>query len=568
LADLPKTPRRRGARRIAPPVRHPTLGLLLIFILGLPFLGDFLVAGERAFASFGDGAVPSSSQVEIVQPSGNTPVADGNLTFIEARAVDRIDGVVDRVEVAIDNEDRWYGAQRLAEDPTRWRHLWSDPTPGYHRIRVRAYGVEALPVVEQSAIVDVEDVWSSSYIVDNPYAVPGSFRKGQLHMHSTASFDAWNSLSPAQLALAYKAKGYQFAVMTDHDVISYPREVNDESFVAIPGYESTSDTGHITALFATRTISPNLAPQDRIDGIAAAGGIPILAHPGWRIGWTGTDFARLHGYGAVEIFNGMTSDPQRGAGPNIALWQTVLNAKGWPNRVWGIAVDDAHQPDQMDRGWVMVKTAQLSSDAIKDAMRSGAFYSSNGPSFGALGVMNGAITASSADASVIRFFDQESNLLLETPAAWGAYRPAGKERWVRVEAVMADGRTAWSQPFWLIPNAPRVSLVQAPTGTALAGQTLPGARVHLSDRGQYLGSVVANDEGAFSYSSGSLAEGEHDLWIMATAPWPDQVEGPPTLLSWGATGGTPLMETLGRWIVGTTLGTTRGTAREASSPRS
>ncbi len=568
MADPAQSPRPRGARRVSPPIRHPTLGLLLILVLGLPFIGDFLVAGERAFASLGEASAPTSSQIEIVRPSAAAPVADGNLTFIEATATDRLDGNVERVEVAIDGDDRWFTAQRVPEDATRWRYLWSDPSPGYHRIRVRAYGVEDRPVVEQSAIVDVEDVWNSTYIVDNPYAVPGTFRKGQLHLHSTASFDAWFSLPPAQYALAYKARGYQFVVMTDHDVISYPREVNDESFIAIPGYESTSDTGHITALFATRTISPTLSPQDRIDGIAAAGGMAVLAHPGWQIGWTGADLIRLHGYNAVEIFNGMTTDAQRGAGSNLALWQAVLNTKGWPNRIWGIAVDDAHEPDYMDRGWVMVKTAQLTPEAIKEAIRTGAFYASNGPSFGALGVMNGAITASSADASVLRFYDQDGNLLLESPAAWGAYRPVGKERWIRVEAVMADGRTAWSQPFWMIPNAPRVSLVPSPTGTALAGQTLPGARVHLSDRGQYLGSVVANDDGAFVYSSASLAEGDHDLWIMATAPWPDQVEGPPTLFSWGASSGGPAVENLGRWILGNTIGTPRATPRDSATARS
>ncbi len=549
-------------------MRHPTLGLLLILVLGLPFIGDFVVAGERAFASLSEINTPTSSQVEIVRPSPSAPVADGNLTFIEAIASDRHDGVVDRVEVAIDGDDHWHAAQRVPDDATRWRYLWSDPTPGYHRIRVRAYGIEDQPVVEQSAIVDVEEIWNSTYIVDNPYAVPGSFRKGQLHMHSTASFDAWNSLPPAHLALAYKARGYQFVVITDHDVISYPREINDESFIAIPGYESTSDTGHITGLFATRTISPSMSPQDRIDGITAAGGMAVLAHPGWRIGWSGTEFTRLHGYGAVEIFNGITTDPQRGAGSNVGLWQAVLNAKGWPNRVWALAVDDAHEPDHMDRGWVMVKAAQLTPEAIKQALRAGSFYASSGPSFVALGVMNGAITASSADASVLRFYDQDGNLLLETPAAWGAYRPVGKERWVRVEAVMADGRTAWSQPFWLIPNAPRVSLVATPSGTALTGQTLPRARVHLSDRGQYLGSVVANDEGAFIYQSASLAEGDHDLWIMATAAWPDQVEGPPTLFSWGASTGVPAVETLGRWTLGNTIGTPRATLRDSTSPRS
>jgi hypothetical protein len=556
---------------MAPPVRHPTLGLLLIFALGFPFFGDLLHlghAGGNALAHLAEGASAPSEFIQILRPSATSPVADGNLSMIEVSVVDPVDGIVDQVEIAFDGDDQWITAHRASEDPTRWRHIWSDPTPGYHRIRVRAHGIAGQQLAEQSTIVHVEDSWTSTYIVDNPYGLPGVFRKGQLHMHSTASFDAWNSLPPAHLALAYKSRGYHFVALTDHDVVAHPKEVNDENFITIPGFESTADSGHITGLFTTRAVSPSLPPQDRIDGIVAGGGMAILNHPGWRVGWTGTDFTRLNSYSAIEIYNGMTSDLQRGAAANIGFWQSVLNTKGWPNRVWAVAVDDSHIIEEADRGWVMVKAAQLTPEAIRHSLHTGAFYASNGPSFSTIGVLGGAITAASHDASVIRFYDQDGNLLLEAPSAWGAYRPSGKERWVRVEAVMPDGRAAWSQPFWLIPNAPRVTLSSTPAGPVLTGETVPGARVHLSDRGHYLGSVVANGEGVFSYTSASLAEGDHDFWIMATAPWPDQVEGPPTLLSWGANAGRPLLETLGRWILGTPLGTARGSTQEGLAPRS
>jgi len=553
----------RGARRKTPAVRHPTLGLIVVFVLGLPFGGGFLSTGESALASLWD-AGPSAHPLEIVRPSASFPVGDGNLTFIEASAIDRTDGTVDRVEFAIDGSDQWHPAHRVESDHDRWRYLWSDPTVGSHRIRARAYGVEATPVVEDSSMVTVADTWSAPYIIDNPYAVPGSFRKGQLHMHSSASFDAWYSLPPAHFALEYKALGYQFVVLTDHDVISYPREVNDASFISIPGYESTAETGHVSALFADRTVSPLLAPQERINAITAAGGLAVLNHPGWRVGWTGTDLSSLHGYAAMEVFNGATSDPQRGARANLVSWQGALNTKGRASRVWAVAVDDAHRPEEMNRGWVMVKAAQLTPETIKHALESGNFYASNGPSFVTIGVLEGAITASSPDAAVARFFDHEGNLLAEAPAAWGSYRPTGKERWVRVEAVMADGRSAWSQPFWLIPNAPRVSLTAGPRGISLIGQTMPGARIHLSDRGEYLGSVVANDDGAFSYQGASLATGNHDLWLIATAPWPDQLEGPPTLLTWGASEERSVVETLGRWVLGNTIGMTRTNAQRVA----
>jgi hypothetical protein len=119
---------------------------------------------------------------------------------------------------------------------------------------------------------------------------------------------------------------------------------------------------------------------------------------------------------------------------------------------------------------------------------------------------------------------------------------------------MADGRTAWSQPFWLTPNAPQVILSAGPRGLSISGQTIPGARVHISDRGRYLGSAVAQDDGGFTFLARGLAEGEHDLWVMATSPWPDQLESPATLMSWTSTESTSTIGAIGRWIRSAAIG--------------
>ena len=49
--------------------------------------------------------------------------------------------------------------------------------------------------------------------------------------------------------------------------------------------------------------------------------------------------------------------------------------------------------------------------------------------------------------------------------------------------------------------------------------------MHISDNGQYLGSAVANAQGAFVFRMPNFVEGAHDYWVMATAPWPDQLNG-------------------------------------------
>ncbi len=513
---------------------RPTLGLILIGLIGLPFFADGGFLGDRALASQAPSA--QTTPLRITSPTDGSVLGDGNLVLIEATAVDRAGGRMDRVEVAIDGRQEWRPAEPAADDPTRWRFLWQDPAPGFHRVRARAFGLEGQAVAEQSVIVQVQDVWTSTYIIDNPYAVPGIFRKGQLHAHSTSSFDGQDSMPPAHLALGYKRRGYEFLVITDHDLISHPKDVQDETFITIPGYESTADSGHIGAAFVDKVVSPSLPPQQRIDHINASGGLAFLAHPGWRIGWAGTDFTRLQNYLGIEIFTGKVSGIQERSQRNIQLWHQVLNAKGHPHRVWAVAVDDAHEPDEMDRGWVMVKAARLEQAAIQTAVTNGAFYASNGPSFRVLGVLNGTITAASPDAEVIRFIDHGLNVVAEGPAAWAGYRPSGAERWIRVEAVAADGRTAWSQPFWLVPNAPRAEIVRSGEGAALVGSTLPRARVHVSDHGQYLGSAVARDDGAFAFRLERFEQGSHELWMMATAPWPDLINSPPTLMSFPAAG--------------------------------
>ncbi|MBM2809864.1 MAG: hypothetical protein HW416_623 [Chloroflexi bacterium] len=497
-------------------------------MVGLPFLG------VPALADLADQTAPPLS---ILSPSDSAEVGDGNLVMIECNAFDKADGVVDSVQVSIDGSETWMPADHSAEDSRRWRYLWSDPSPGQHRIRVRATGIEGTSSVEQTITVKIADVWNSSYTIDNPYASAGKFRKTELHTHSTNSFDGWTSLPPAQLALEYKKRGYEIVAITDHDVVSNPQQVTDGTFAVIPAYESTSDSGHITGLFVDMPVSPALPAQARIDAINAMGGMAILNHPSWRIGWRNTDLRSLNGFFGLEVFNQIAGDNQPKIQGNMQLWHDVLNAKGRPSRTWAVAVDDAHDVANIDMGWIMLKTPSLDRDAVRQAMTNGAFYASSGPSFGALGVLNGAVTASSPDAAVLRFIDQDLKVLQESPAQWGSYRPTGAERWIRIEAVRPDGRTAWSQPFWLLPNVPTVAALPTWTGTALVGETVPGARVHVSDNGEYLGSAVAAADGQFLFPCSTLSAGKHDFVLFAVASWPDQVEGPRVTLEFSGPSG-------------------------------
>ena len=422
-----------------------------LFALDRRFFVSAVLASAFLLGVPGLTAAQGSAELRILAPQEGSLLRDGNLFLIEGIARNIRGGPPDRVEVSFDFDRDWEAAERTPEDPLRWRFLWEDPDPSMHRVRVRALGMGDGAVHEQSILVEVEDDWTSSFAIDNPYAVPGHFRKGQTHVHSRSSFDAWNSLSPVDLAREYQRLGYSFIAVTDHDVITNPVEAEDDRFVVIAAYESTSESGHISGLFVSQTVDPELAPQERLDHITAQGGMAILNHPGWRVGWSGADFGTLKGYVGFEIYNGVTSTTRR-AERSVALWHEVLNAKGWANRVFAVAVDDAHDPEAMDRGWTQVKVPRLTEQAIRNALENGAFYASNGPTFSVLGVREGTLTAASPDAVTIRFIDQDLNVLSEGPPRLASYRPTGKERWVRIEAVAAEGQTAWSQPFWLFPT--------------------------------------------------------------------------------------------------------------------
>src|SRR5439155_13689135 len=122
-----------------------------------------------------------------------------------------------------------------------------------------------------------------------------------------------------------------------------------------------------------------LDPQTRINYINDHGGMAILNHPSYQIGWKAEDFGRLQGYVGFELYNAFTVlDPR--SEQNVRLWHEVLNSKGWPNQVWAIAVDDAHESSFMNKGWIMAKLPSLTRAAVRSALEKGALYASNGPS--------------------------------------------------------------------------------------------------------------------------------------------------------------------------------------------
>jgi hypothetical protein len=283
----------------------------------------------------------------------------------------------------------------------------------------------------------------------DPYSVSGAFRKAQLHCHTTNSDGA---LAPRELLERYRAAGYTFVVFTDHERITTCEDLNDETFLALPGAETAVGRPfrplgpHMGRLGAPGALGLRGA-QAAIDATVAAGGVVSLHHPGWNGNlWTGRwsvpEMIALRGYHLIEISNHHSANQA-----DVDAWARVLAGRGAAAAVSGVAVDDLHRHRDFNTGWVMVKAADVTPGALLQALRRGAVVASTGPA-AEFGVRDGAITCAT-DADRIRFLDARGAVRYETRGPDAAYAADGSEGFVRVECRGAAGRTAWSQAFWI-----------------------------------------------------------------------------------------------------------------------
>ena len=296
---------------------------------------------------------------------------------------------------------------------------------------------------------------------------PGRFYRGNLHCHSTRSDGA---LSPEEVCRRYKAQGYDFISLTDHFVglYDYPitdtRAFQDNAFTTIPGAELHSgamengELWHILAVglpadFAASN-SPGFAPvADQETGpelarrARAAGAFVTIAHPHWS-GLSQADARSIDAAHAVEIYNHASAvGCDRGEGMACA---DLLLSEG--RHLTLVATDDAHfhGPDAFG-GWVMVKAETLCPEALLDALKAGAFYSSQGPEFHDIRLNDDTLQVSCSAVQAIVVQGQGCT----TSGSYGDSQTSAQlslfgmaqSPWLRVTIIDRSGKRAWSPPF-------------------------------------------------------------------------------------------------------------------------
>ena len=220
--------------------------------------------------------------------------------------------------------------------------------------------------------------------------------KGNIHSHSTFSD---GSLTPEEMKDAYRHHGYDFLAVTDHDIYTDTRALTDDAFTMLQGFELWGNAA------SDRDIYVNFLWADAVEGVAPGqvmhlpqrngrvcrdfcfcmrerGCYVMLNHPHWSmlISPEVEDDNPCH---AVEIINYGTEWLEN-TGDGSVFWTEMLY-RGC--RLWGGGSDDNHNHQPLDSmysdsfgGFTVVRARYRSPQAILEALMTGSFYTSTGPS--------------------------------------------------------------------------------------------------------------------------------------------------------------------------------------------
>jgi predicted metal-dependent phosphoesterase TrpH len=300
-----------------------------------------------------------------------------------------------------------------------------------------------------------------------PFSTPGRFWRGNIHTHSNQSDGVLPSETVVQ---AYKDAGYDFLQLSEHFIEHFKWPINDtrqfrsNNFTTLIGVElhapetSAGELWHIVAAGLPLDFAP-CGPNETGPQLAKrardAGAFVGIAHPAWSQ-LTLEDGLAIDSAHAVEIYNhGCAIENDRGDG-----WYLHDQLMNEGKRLSAFATDDAHfkTPDHFG-GWVNVKAESLDPDQLLNALKSGHYYSSQGPEINDI-KLNGKeleITCSPVDTITVvcgvsrtcvktgKAITSANFNLANLDQGWLLKKPSP---WFRVTIIDHAGKRAWSNPYW------------------------------------------------------------------------------------------------------------------------
>jgi hypothetical protein len=321
------------------------------------------------------------------------------------------------------------------------------------------------------AACTVEQLASPDATFEVPTGQDAPWYKGNTHTHTTNSD---GDSPPEVVARWYKDHGYDFLVISDHNVFTDPATLAslvDSSFLLIPGEEVTSGFDghpvHVNGLNLPGLVEARRAEslvgtiQANVDAVREVEGVPHINHPNFQWAFGAAELAQVERDRLLEIWNGHPTVHNAGGSgtPGMeAVWDELLTQG---KRMYGIAVDDAHHfqgefsRDRANpgRGWVAVQAPDKTPAALMAALEEGRFYASTAVVLDAVVVAPRRLEIHIAQRGDFRhtttFIGSGGRVLATTGDNPAVYVPDGTEGYVRARITDSMGYHAWTQPVFL-----------------------------------------------------------------------------------------------------------------------
>lgn len=302
------------------------------------------------------------------------------------------------------------------------------------------------------------------------FAQDGQWYKGNLHCHTTCSD---GDLPPEIIAGEYARRGYDFLAITDHDrYVEHPAYCGDK-LLLIPGFELSAPLNekkgvHLnvypfgeTCDFVSDQRFSVTDPMQTKEFLRrhCKNNLIMLNHPVWSLLDT-QDAEDLEGITCMEVLN-YASEWLDHLGEASAFWDAMLRqGKRW----WGVADDDNHNgyvhvsgwPFELQQtdsfgGWVCVKAAQRTPQAILQAVASGSFYASGGPEIHDFFIEDDWIHITCSPCERIIFTSEKRQVRRKIGTGITEFSAPlkGNEAFVRAVCIDRFGRFAYANPIFL-----------------------------------------------------------------------------------------------------------------------
>lgn len=295
--------------------------------------------------------------------------------------------------------------------------------------------------------------------------------KGNTHSHTTNSD---GDTGPDTVAAWYKFHGYNFLVLSDHNVFTDPASLanlNDSSFLLISGEELTSSFQtkpvHVNALNIPHLLEPQRDStllgtiQKNVDVVRSVEGVPHINHPNFRWAFDHEVLRHVRNDRLLEIFNGHPLVHNEGGGGKLSLeeiWDKLLTEG---KRIYGIAVDDAHHfkgefakgRSNPGRGWICVRADALKAKEIITNLEEGLFYASTGVRLEDVRITTQSLEVIVRPESdfryVIEFIGDGGQVLKRVEDTKDRFDLTQKLIYVRARVMDSGGSVAWVQPVFV-----------------------------------------------------------------------------------------------------------------------